>query len=616
MTTLRKLIVVTAVLPTLACDAEPGYLDPGELTAQEEVEEIVANLLLADYPKSEIEVTEDGVVIVGKDAVVGLEASREMVPLDKRPTREDGDSFRQYRTSNLVDRDLSTICVNGSTFSGTLSAGLDQAIANYNGLDLTFNMVRTNGSSWGCDATITGYVVAGEGGSAGFPSGGEPFGAINIGLDVASYGLGVATHVITHELGHCIGFRHSDYYNRSISCSGPATNEGPAGVGAVHIPGTPTGATYNGSVMNSCYNAGSTGTWSTGDRVALDVMYGIPPAFREAVASFRGTLNMANLDDDGHYLVRVADVTGDGRADLVSVHDSGSAYVWPGQWNGAFGGAVSSFAGTLDVANIDGSGHYIVGVADVTGDGRADLVSAHTGGTAYVWPGQSNGTFGGAVASFAGTLNLANLDGSGHFIVDVADVTGDGRADLVSAGTDGTAYVWPGQSSGSFGGAVASFAGTLNLANLDGTGHYIVAVSDVTGDGRADLVSSGTDGTAYVWPGRWNGRFGSAVASFAGTLNMANLDGTGHYLVDVADVTGDGRADLVSAADDGSAYVWPGHSNGKFMGAIESFDGTLNVANLDGSGHFIVDVSDVNGDGHADLVSSHTNGTAYVWPGR
>ncbi|MEM9461376.1 MAG: VCBS repeat-containing protein [Myxococcota bacterium] len=339
-------------------------------------------------------------------------------------------------------------------------------------------------------------------------------------------------------------------------------------------------------------------------------------SFGDAVASFAGTLDLANLDGEGHTIVGVSDVTGDGQADLVSASTDGHAYVWPGKASGGFGGsAVTSFAGTLDLANLDGVGHTIVGVSDVTGDGQADLVSASTDGHAYVWPGQASGGFGSAVTSFAGTLDLANLDGVGHFIVGVSDVTGDGHADLVSASTDGHAYVWPGQASGGFGSAVTSFGGTLDLANLDGVGHTIVGVSDVTGDGQADLVSANTDGHAYVWPGQASGGFGgSAVTSFGGTLDLANLDGVSHTIVGVSDVTGDGQADLVSASTDGHAYVWPGRASGEFGSAVTSFAGTLDLANLDGVGHFIVGVSDVTGDGQADLVSANTDGHAYVWP--
>ena len=79
--------------------------------------------------------------------------------------------------------------------------------------------------------------------------------------------------MIEHEIGHTIGFRHSDFYNRSISCGGSALNEGDGGVGALLVPGTPSSAVYNGSVMNSCFNPGSTGIFTATDVRALHTLY-------------------------------------------------------------------------------------------------------------------------------------------------------------------------------------------------------------------------------------------------------------------------------------------------------------------------------------------------------
>jgi hypothetical protein len=270
-------VIATIAMMGLGCSVESEGFAGAELELDDETREIVENLRDAGYPDDEIDVIANGTVFAGGDAQVSLAASREMIGVATRGGERwepADDDFRQYRTNNTVGVSVDTICVNGAAYGGTLSTALNNAIAGYTNLNLRFDLVRTNGPGGaGCDATITANVVGGGGGSAGFPSGGLPYGQINIGNSVASYGVNVATHVIAHELGHTIGFRHSDYYNRSISCGGAASNEGAGGVGAVLIPGTPGNAVFNGSVMNSCFNNGSTGAWTASDLTALTTLY-------------------------------------------------------------------------------------------------------------------------------------------------------------------------------------------------------------------------------------------------------------------------------------------------------------------------------------------------------
>jgi hypothetical protein len=232
---------------------------------ESENEQIIANLIQAGFPENDIQIF-DNQVFVGLDAHVTREASEEMLQHGK-------ESMEQYRTTNLVGTSVTKICVvPTSAFDSysRLSEGLDAAIDNYNGLGLRINFVR--GSASDCTATISARTTTGVGGSAGFPKGGKPYGTINIGTGLQNYSVDVNEHVITHELGHTIGFRHSDYYNRAISC-GSGGNEGSAGVGAIHIPGTPTDARVGGSVMNSCFRSSETGEWSSSDRTALDYLY-------------------------------------------------------------------------------------------------------------------------------------------------------------------------------------------------------------------------------------------------------------------------------------------------------------------------------------------------------
>ena len=159
-------------------------------------------------------------------------------------------------------------------------AGLDLAISRYNAQNLEISFQRVTSSS-NADIVMTRLNKRDERrgvlGSAGFPTAsGDPYGEIKMsGVLESSYGLstaGIAT-IIAHEMGHCVGFRHTDYFDRSISCGGGTSNEGDGGVGANHIPGTPTGATASAkSWMLACTDGGDR-PFNNDDRTALNYLY-------------------------------------------------------------------------------------------------------------------------------------------------------------------------------------------------------------------------------------------------------------------------------------------------------------------------------------------------------
>jgi Dual-action HEIGH metallo-peptidase/Bacterial pre-peptidase C-terminal domain len=324
MTKKHTFVIVAMLAAGCYTGMDDSELD-AELALEEETEEIIENLRLAGFPEREIGVLEDGTVFVGSDAVVSLEASREMVGAAK--DGED-DEFRQYRTTNVLDPSVTVICIvptAGFNNNANLSAGLDTAITRYNAQNLEFILQRNGG---GCSATINANMDNSGGGISGFPSGGLPYSSMTIGSTVGTYGIPVAAHVIEHEIGHTIGFRHTDYFNRSISCGGPATNEGASDVGAVHIPGTPStvGVTANTSVMNSCFSGSSTGVWTPSDETALQYLYGaggyMPPVYANISTqnSQSGALNVQTqygpFDATTYSAIRFQIAGGTGDADL------------------------------------------------------------------------------------------------------------------------------------------------------------------------------------------------------------------------------------------------------------------------------------------------------------
>ena len=166
----------------------------------------------------------------------------------------------------------------GGTYSPGMIAGLDLAIARYNArnLEISFQRITTDNADIRMTRLKKGDERQGILGSAGFPTaGGDPHNEIKMsGILESSYGLsteGIAT-IIAHEMGHCVGFRHTDYFDRSVSC-GSGGDEGQAGVGAILIPGTPSGATLaDQSFMLSCTDGGDR-PFNGDDQVALDYMY-------------------------------------------------------------------------------------------------------------------------------------------------------------------------------------------------------------------------------------------------------------------------------------------------------------------------------------------------------
>jgi hypothetical protein len=192
-------------------------------------------------------------------------------------------NVEQYRTTNLVKNlpRVITVSVSGTLVGNAVwSNATNNMISRYNalGVQLTFQRVASGGN-----VDVVGFDQGPSGGfitlgSSGFPdAAGNPYPQIKMNTNVQAYGanpnLTYVTNVLQHEMGHCIGFRHTDYFDRSLSCGGHKSNERAGSIGAVWIPGTPTGFDSE-SFMLACSNGGATDrTFNANDIIALNYLY-------------------------------------------------------------------------------------------------------------------------------------------------------------------------------------------------------------------------------------------------------------------------------------------------------------------------------------------------------
>ena len=185
----------------------------------------------------------------------------------------------QYRTTNLVKQLPRTITVLVSGLGTAYVQGTDLAISRYNALGGQLKFQRI--TSGRADIAIVGFNQGPSGGyitlgSSGFPTRkGNPYSQVKMNTNQYAYGSNpdpkYVGSVIQHEIGHCIGFRHTDYMDRSYSCGGAVANEGASNIGAVLIPGTPSGPDAN-SWMLACSNGGDR-TFNNNDKTAMNYLY-------------------------------------------------------------------------------------------------------------------------------------------------------------------------------------------------------------------------------------------------------------------------------------------------------------------------------------------------------
>jgi hypothetical protein len=281
------------------------------------------------------------------------------------------------------------------------------------------------------------------------------------------------------------------------------------------------------------------------------------------------------------------DVNGDGVLDAVIVDSATPGNVWTLLGNGD-----GTFQPPTSVALSGPVGANVV-FADFKGDGLLDI--ADNDGTT----GELTVFLATSTTTYAPGVLVSTADGNYDAVANaVGDMTGDGKPEIVSVNlTNSTITVYLNNGDGTFQtGTYFDVATAPNTGSVPFTGSTAVSVADVNGDGKADVVVTND----------FTGDMTVLLSNGDGTVQTPSVGyATGGYPLTAAvvmDFNGDGLPDIVVTDEVYSFSYMKGYGDGTFRAATDFYTPTTDSSQTSPPDGWDIATGDFNGDGIPDVV--------------
>ena len=283
-----------------------------------------------------------------------------------------GDPLHQYHTTNLVSQ-------------SKMASGIKVSLTGISSQSIWLNAARAAIGYWnqtygtkiylveGSPADISvsfGTLPPGTAGQASWPSGGNPGPTITISTAVPM-DQNQKRWVMVHEIGHTLGLRHTNWQ---------AVGESAGTIGAVHIPGTPTGADNSSVMRTGLSSIPSWSSFSTYDNVATKYLYPgpAPTITSQGYSSGHPSFSWSSVSDASYYAVTEWVYYWEFILYDPQVSSTDGYWGWQGYYQGATNVYSTSYTDTN--ANADTSGtcyteYYIEAVYPSTKRGQSQYLS-------------------------------------------------------------------------------------------------------------------------------------------------------------------------------------------------------------------------------------------------
>ncbi len=302
-------------------------------------------------------------------------------------------------------------------------------------------------------------------------------------------------------------------------------------------------------------------------RVSLNTgsgMFGAPASF---TATFPGAPFPGDLNGDGKVDLVVPRLTNDGDGGIDAFINQGGA----------------TFAAPAALPLPVGATARAGQVVDLNGDGNLDIVLVTTDA---VWNASLGVMLNTGNGTFAAPTSVFPLGLSTTSSLRVTDLDGDGLADVALATLDD-------QGNGALGVAFNQGMGVLAApVSVGSAAPTSLVVGDLDADGRKDLLVAERTGHLLVFHNAGQGSFAQSGD------HSIDPEATGLRVVGLADLDGSGKVDVI-LQDSSDAIVMLNHG-----------DGTLDAPMEYASGGALAGVADLNGDGRPDLLANTSHGAA------